>query len=44
MTGKIKSGIFIDLDDNFFFDAHAGYDQSDNASKISAAIKLSKFF
>jgi len=44
ITGKIKSGVFIDLDDNLFLDAHAGYDISENASKISAAIKLRKLF
>ena len=44
ITGKIKSGVFIDLDYNLFLDAHAGYDISENASKISAAIKLRKLF
>ncbi len=44
LTGKIKSGVFIDLDNNLFFDAHAAYDLSDNASQTFGAIKLRKVF
>ena len=44
ITGKIKSGVFIDLDNNLFFDAHAGYDLSENASQTFGALKLRKLF
>ncbi len=44
ITGKIKSGVFIDLDNNLFFDAHAGYDLSENVSQTFGALKLRKLF
>ena len=44
ITGKIKSGVFIDLDNNLFFDAHAGYDLSDNFSQTFGALKIRKLF
>ncbi len=44
ITGKIKSGVFIDLDNNLFFDAHAGYDLSDNFTQTFGALKLRKLF